>query len=719
MQQRWSPFLLCMQVLLAAVIVLLRPVPATAEADRSTNWVQADGAVVATAHPEASQIGVDMLNKGGNAVDAAIAAAYAIGVFEPTGSGIGGGGSATIYIAEDSSWHYVDFYQSAPQDPVTDFDRSSDLPGPKAVHIPGLVAGLEHMRGEWAQLERRAHLQPSIDAARDGFVPGPVLLNIIRGQTSKMSVFAESRELFTNDGEPLEEGDVLRNPRLADAMDMIADQGADVFYEGALADTLVARLNRYGGRFESADFCDYQVFTPEPIHTTYHGYDIYSAPPPQSGITILQALNMMEAAEMDSHGHYSDDVLPLHLLVETLKRAFADRTAYLADPGFASVPVNGLISKDFAQTRFDDINPEEADPADPRETGHGNPWAYADARRLIGPPPTNVPTLARAAPTPASPFGEAPNPSGPALALADSESAENTSHISVIDSEGNMVSLTTTIGLFFGSGVTVHGIPLNSSRTLFGASPNQAEPGKRGRSTIAPTLIARDGAPFAAVGAAGAARIIPAILLGIHNVIDHGMDAWEAVEAPRFLARRAHDRHEFESRISSFVIQDLIRMGHPVRVRQSMEFYFGGMQLALAHPGEPLEASSDPRRDGRPAGTDRRITSAGNGGFQDTLPGSGDDGSDDAGASFVLHSGYPNPFNDRTVIRFELREPGRVHLGIYNTLGRRVKRPLSGQELQAGMHNVPVDMSGHASGVYLFRLTHRDMQQSKPMLLVK
>jgi len=700
-------------LLLVAVAAVLRPVEASGP-DRTTNWVQSDGAVVATAHPEASEIGLEMLRLGGNAVDAAIAAAYAIGVFEPTGSGIGGGGAAVVYIAADDTWHYVDFYQSAPLEPWTDFNSSEDLPGPKAVHIPGQVAGLEHMRAEWAVLDRTKHLQPAIDAARQGFVPGPVLLGVIRGQTFKMTVYPESRELFTNNGQPIEEGQVLRNPRLADAMELIAEHGVDVFYQGALTDTLVDRLNRYGGRFGREDFNTYQVRTQQPLHTTYRGFDIYSAAPPQSGVTVLQALNMMEQFDFSAHDHFSEEVLPLHLLIEILKRSFADRSAYLTDPEFAAMPVNGLISKAFAETRYAEIRHDQAYPADPRQTPSGNPWAFADVVRTGMTPLAGTAAVKGAGrgPEPLAAFTASQYASSPDNHPTD---RETTTHISVIDQQGNMVALTSTIGLFFGSGVTVHGIPLNSSQTLFGGSPNHPEPLKRGRSTIAPTLIALDGQPFAALGAAGAARIIPAVLLAIHNVIDHGMDAWQANEAPRFLARKFHDRHEFESRISSFVIQDLIRKDHPVRVRQDMEMYFGGMQLALAPVGGLLEASSDPRRDGRPGALEREPTSV-----QYLRPEGSAEG--DAGKRpdpFVLFGGYPNPFNAQAVLRFELRQAGAVQLEIYDALGRRVKQPINGQVLAAGTHEVMVDLSGHPTGIYVFRMVHDGMQQARSMLLVK
>lgn len=747
--------------------------------DRSTGWVQANGAVVATAHEQASQIGVEMLRQGGNAVDAAVAAAWAIGVFEPTGSGMGGGGGALVYLSADASWHYVDFYQRGPLEPVTDFSSSNDLPGPRAVHVPGLVAGLEHMREQWGHLDRQTVLAPSIDAAREGFVPGPVLLDLIQSSTSKMGVFAESRALFTNNGAPIAGGQVLRNERLADAMELVAEGGADVFYRGALADTLVRRLNAYGGQFSLDDFSTYEVRVREPLHTTYRGFDVYSAPPPQSGFTVLQALNMMEAAGLASLDHYSREALPLHLLVEIFKRAFADRSQYLLDPDFGQVPLSGLLSKEYAQSREAGIDRTKADPADPRQTQPGNPWPFVAGAGtglsgdfasvagvdfgLSGGAGTGLApvqlggdrALYASTRQSASTIMNVPLHVNQPLYASTHENLtgptgdpETTTHISVIDSEGNMVSLTSTIGLFFGSGVTVHGIPLNSSQTLFGGAPNAPEPGKRGRSTIAPTLIAYNGQPFAAVGAAGAARILPAIVLAAHNVLDHDMDAWQANEAPRFLARRFHDRHEFESRISSFAIQDLMRMGHPVRVRQSMEFYFGGLQLALARPGEELQASSDPRRDGRPAGLQLDALSAGrdeggfgsgSGGGSGSGVGSGSGGGSGSGVGsgsggvsggipggaaypstpFTLHSGYPNPFNARTVLRFELHEPGRVRLSVFDAMGRLVKVPVADRTLAAGWHQVPVQMHGLPSGVYFYRLEQGTVQQTRSMLLVR
>lgn len=618
---------------------------------RKRHSVTAERAMVATAHAGASEIALDMLRQGGNAVDAAIAASYAIGVFEPTGSGIGGGASALVYMADTDTYTYVDFYPRAPLDPRIDFNRNRDLPGVKAINIPGLVAGLEYMRERWGRLDRRTHLQPSIDAARDGFVAGSYLHDLITQTTEKMSVYPESRTLFTDDGNPIPADFLIRNPDLAEVMEIVAEEGARGFYDGELTDTLVARLNRKGGRFTREDFSSYDVRTSHPVTGTYRGFDIISGSPPQSGVLIIQALNMMEQFDFSAHGHYSEDVYPLHILTEIFKRAYGDRLRYLSDPVFVPMPLEGMLSKEYARNRYQQINHAMAYPRNPRDTEVGNPFGFRHGRpaahdhQLLGgglePWGDDADDGlynydawsddlfdAWGAPRDGSDRADRPVPADDMphdTVQTDGELADSllferhgigrendiiddendfTTHISIIDEQGNMISLTSTIGLFFGSGVVVNGIIFNSAQSVFSETnpANLTEPGKRGRSTTAPTIVTRDGQPFAMLGAAGGGRIPTAILLAIHNMIDHDYDAFEAVAAPRFLARRWHDEHEFESRIDERVLRRLRGMGHPIRVREPMEMYFGGMQIVRVAPDGTLEGASDPRRDGVPAG---------------------------------------------------------------------------------------------------------------------
>lgn len=623
----------------AIVFVIFSPT-AEAQLDRDKKWIKVDSAAVATAHPEASRIAVDMLKQGGNAVDAAIAAAYAVGVFEPTGSGIGGGATALLYNQEEDEYHYVDFYPRAPKKPHREFNRDRHMPSVKAINIPGLVAGLEHIRERWAKLDRRTHLQPSIDAARDGFIPDSVLHELITSQTEKMSVYNESRELFTVDGEPIPKDFRITNPDLADVMERVADDGTQGFYSSSLTDSIVAQLQQYGGNFTREDFEEYDVRTSQPVQTTYRDYDIISASPPQSGVLISQTFNMMELFDFSEHGHYTEDAYPLHVMMEIMKRSYGDRLRYLSDPAFVDMPLQGLMSKEFAQHRYRDINHSFASPRHPKDTEPGNPylfesgatasgiqfgreydewddidddgassydWWSDDMYDAWGSPHddefkmfqdldtldhTEKDTLLFEQHWIDGEFDE------------DEPDGDLTSHINVIDEDGNMVSMTSTIGLFFGSGVVANGIIFNSAQSVFSTTNavNLVEPQKTGRSTTAPTIVTKDDRPFAMLGAAGGGRIPAAIILGLHNMIDHGYDAYEANAAPRFLARRWHERHEFESRINEDVLRSIRRMGHPISVMKPIEMYFGGMQIIKVNEDGTIEASSDPRRDGSPAG---------------------------------------------------------------------------------------------------------------------
>ncbi len=640
--------------------------------------ILAETAAVATAHPEASSIAVEMLSHGGNAVDAAIAAAYAIGVFEPSASGIGGGATALVYIREEDRFYYVDFYQRAPSFPHFTFD-SEQIPCVKAIHIPGMVAGLEYLRENWALLDRRTHIRPAIDAARNGFRPDSVLYSVITQSTGKTSVFPESRALFTLDGDTLPPGSLIRNEALAEVMEIIADEGSAGFYSGTLTDTLIARINRHGGRLIRQDFETYDVRVSEPLKGTYRGFEIVTAPPPQSGLTLLQALNMMEHVEFNSAGHNSSDHYPydyyptdrqssdrdsadhhsserhplghytqdpysLHMLVEIMKRAYADRTGYLADPYFVPVPVKALVSKAYASHRYSGIDHHRAFPAFPPDTRPGYPLLFHDSSPDTRPGEALLPQDS----SPNTRLGEALLPQdsstdtrlGEALLPQDSSpdtrpgdaflphgsppdtrhgdvrlfqtheaqpattGEDLTTHISVIDKDGNMVSLTSTVGLFFGSGVVINGIVFNSSQTLFSKENPKTltHPRKRGVTTITPTIVMKEGEPYAILGAAGGFRILSSLLLGLHNMMDYDYTAGHANAAPRFIAREGHHRHEFESRFEAGVLETLEVMGHSIRTRKPMEMFFGGMQIIRVRPDGRIEASSDPRRDGYPAG---------------------------------------------------------------------------------------------------------------------
>lgn len=606
--------------------------------------VEAEKAAVASAHPLASQIGLDMLKNGGNAVDAAIATAYAIGVLEPSGSGIGGGVSAIIYIKEEDKYYNLDFYPRAPENPMRNFDPENDIPTVKSIAIPGFIHGMEFMRERWAKLDSETILSPSVEIAREGFVPDSVIYDILSVSIDKLAEYEESRAIFTNDGDKPNRDFVIKNEKLAQLMEAVIVDGKNAFYNSERTQSMVDRLNELGASFTVTDFANYETREYEPVSGNYRGYDIISAAPPQSGTLIIQTLHMIEALDIRDYGDYREDPDAMHLLFEIFKRSYADRLGYLADPEFVDVPVHALTSKEYARHRLQDINHVVAYPERLRDTEPGNAFAFNENRGGQGNESQaqssqsqnlwddedregassndwwgdelfdSWGTTRKGADTDS--FGLQDTLQGElqdTLGIFDDQGdydeyepvdESQTSHINVIDEDGNMVSLTTTIGHFYGSGITIDGVVMNSSMANFGSTNpvNLVGANKTSRSTIAPTILSKDGRPKLIIGSAGGGRIPAAIVLGIHNILDLGMTAGEANASPRFLSRRWADTIEIEGGFSNKLIRQMRGKGHPITEMDEMDRYFGGMQIIHIREDGVIEASSDPRRDGKPAG---------------------------------------------------------------------------------------------------------------------
>lgn len=606
--------------------------------------IEVEKAAVATAHSLASQIGLEMLENGGNAVDAAIAAAYAIGVLEPSGSGIGGGVSAIIYIKEEDKYYNLDFYPRAPEKPMRNFDPENDIPTVKSIAIPGFIHGMEEMRERWAKLDPETLISPSVEIAKEGFVPDSVIYDILSVSIDKLSKYDESRAIFTDSGRDPGRNVVIKNEKLAELMEAVIKEGRDAFYSSERTQSMVKQLNQLGASFTFSDFENYNSREFEPVSGSYRGYNIISAAPPQSGTLIIQTLHMIEALDINDYGDYRKDPNALHLLFEIFKRSYADRLGFLADPDFVEVPIQALTSKEYARHRLQDINRVIAFPENLRDTDPGNAFAFnqkymsSDSEYQIqnneGYPKWSDEDYEGAPSyewwgddlfdswgTPRR--GTSINSSGEQDTLqgapvdtldifddnVDYDEYEpvdesQTSHINVIDEDGNMVSLTTTIGHFYGSGITIDGVLMNSAMANFGSTNpvNLVGPNKTPRSTIAPTILTKDGKPKLIIGSAGGGRIPAAIVLGIHNILDLGMSSDQANASPRFLSRRWADTIEIEGGFSNRLIRQMRGRGHPITVMNEMDRYFGGMQIIHIREDGVIEASSDPRRDGKPAG---------------------------------------------------------------------------------------------------------------------
>ncbi|MEN8155890.1 MAG: gamma-glutamyltransferase [Bacteroidota bacterium] len=529
--------------------------------------------MVATAHPLASEAAIAMLQEGGNAVDAAVAAAFAIGVVEPDGSGLGGGGGMVIYMKETNQSHYINYYARASErGSEAGYSGSRDAKTAKAICVPGTVAGLIMAHEEFGSLPLQTIMEPAIRYASEGFTIDATLATLILDNIETVFADRVTTDIFCDDGFPLMEGDRIVQKELAETLAVISREGKKGFYEGAVAESMVEGISKRGGTLTLNDFRAYKAELTIPLHGTYRGYDILTANVPQSGLCLIEALNILERYDLKNAPHYSESAKTLHLIAEAERFTYADRTAYLGDPDDNEIPVSGLISKRYAKKRYRQINQKQLDPPVYRDVEEGDPTPYVKRERHKDKPET-------------------------------ADAGGHTTHLSVIDKEGNSVALTQTLGLFFGSGQTVEGVLMNCAMTNFSHrsknSVNFYKDGKQSRSSIMPTIILKDDNPFLIAGSPGAARIITTLIEVIINVIDYEMSVTEANLAPRFFVRDSEDYLYLESGIKPEVRDELTEMGHTLNVYQGIDLFFGGAQLIYIDPENgSYFGSADKRRGG-------------------------------------------------------------------------------------------------------------------------
>jgi gamma-glutamyltranspeptidase/glutathione hydrolase len=535
-----------------AVTVLAAPATPPAAATRNAQ-VTAKRGMVASAHALASQAGLEMLKAGGNAVDAAVAAAFAIGVVEPNASGIGGEGMMVIYLAAAGRAVAIDYRSVAPA--AADFPDGIPETGHAAVAVPGTVAGLAMAQQKYGSMPLSRVLAPAIRLADEGFVISPTLAGVILDNFDAIKRNAPLARLLCPGGLPLEAGDTLKNPDLGASLRAIAAGGADVFYKGALGGALAAEMAAQGGRLSKADLESYRAIEREPVRGRYRGFDIVSAPPPVGGIALIEILHILDTFDLSKEAPLSPRYV--HLAAEAMKRGFADYAAAVGDPDFVTVPVAELLSPGYAKARAAEIKPD------------------------------------------------AITPKVAAGAVAKQEPPSTTS-LSVVDAQGNMVALTQTISDFFGAKVMVDGtgIILNNEMKNFSSrGPNALVPGKRMRTMIAPTILLKGGTAFAALGTPGAARIVSTMALLVSNLVDFRMGIQEAIEAPRFYARDTEADLSVEGRMPPATTAALAKMGYRIKALRDFDLFFGGAQGIVIDPKTGLRVGgADPRRDGAVAG---------------------------------------------------------------------------------------------------------------------
>ena len=530
--------------------------------------VQGEHGMVATSHSLATEVALEVLKEGGNAVDAAVTAGFALAVTQPRSGNIGGGGFMLFSPGDGSAPEAIDYREKAPaaasetmfQDEdgnvVTNRSRFTHL----AAGVPGTVAGLALALERHGTLSLKDALAPAIKLARDGFIVPHRFTEGLEQAKDRLQRWPATLETFyKEDGSAWQPGERFRQPELAATLQRIADNGVEGFYEGETARLIAEEMQRNGGLITEQDLQDYEPAIRKPVHGTYRGHDIYSMSPPSSGGThIVQILNILEGYPISDWGHNSASTI--HHMAEAMKLAYADRSQYLGDTDYVEVPLAGLTSKAYAEGLRETIQPDQARPA--TEIGPGEPAAY--------------------------------------------ESPETT-HFSVVDRWGNAVSNTYTINFSYGSGITVAGAGflLNNEMDdfsakagvpnaygLIGGEANKVEPGKRMLSSMSPTIVRKDGKNFLVTGSPGGSRIITTTLQVVMNVIDHNMNIQTAVSVPRIHHQWLPDEIRIEQGISPDTVQRLQEKGHTVVTKSAM----GAIQSILIGPDGTLYGGADPRR---------------------------------------------------------------------------------------------------------------------------
>lgn len=518
---------------------------------------------------EVSQVGAEIMSKGGNAVDAAVAMGFALGVCEPFTSGLGGGGLATIHTAEGENF-FIDFREVAPAAATLDLyvdasgeNNGNTKEGGLASGVPGEVAGLLYLLEHHGTMSREEVMEPAIRIANEGFTVSAYCANAISDAYEKTQKFPEMSKVYLDEnGLPWEEGSVITNPDLGKALQLIADQGADVFYKGEIGEAMVATLAKYDGVMTMDDLAGYEVHELKPVTGDYRGYTVISSPPPSSGGThLIEILNILENFDMASMEVNSAEYV--HLFAETFKLAFADRAKYMADTNFVTVPLGGLTSQAYADKRAQDIDlnvaMEQAAPDDP------SPYEHTD-----------------------------------------------TTHFSVADVNGNCVAITKTINYYFGSGVMVdgYGFMMNNQMDDFSTdseSVNKIEPGKKPLSSMSPTVVLKpDGSPFLVLGTPGGSRIFSGVAEVISRVIDSKMDLHTAISVPKIWNCSNKNNLQYENPLKGYeqyaltdeTIAKLTEMGHgELKTAAS-----GAFQCIMFMDDGTLYGTADPRQDGKAVG---------------------------------------------------------------------------------------------------------------------
>ncbi|ECR8415364.1 gamma-glutamyltransferase [Salmonella enterica] len=528
--------------------------------------VRATQGMVASVDVMATQVGVDILKQGGNAVDAAVAVGYALAVTHPQAGNLGGGGFMLLRT-KDGATTAIDFREMAPAGATRDMfldeqgnpDSKKSLTSPLASGTPGTVAGLSLALEKYGSLPLNSVVRPAIKLAQEGFIVNDALADDLKTYGSEVLPHHEnSKAIFWKDGEPLKKGDKLVQQDLANSLTMIAENGPDAFYKGEIARQIAQQMQQNGGLITTDDLAAYQAVERTPVSGEYRGYQIFSMPPPSSGgIHIVQILNILENFDMNKYGFGSADAI--QIMAEAEKYAYADRSEYLGDPDFVNVPWQALTSKTYAKSIAGQIDINKAKPSSEIRSGKLAPYE-----------------------------------------------SDQTTHFSVVDKDGNAVAVTYTLNTTFGTGIVAGntGILLNNQMDDFSAKPgvpnvyglvggeaNAVGPKKRPLSSMSPTIVVKDGKTWLVTGSPGGSRIITTVLQMVVNTIDFGMNVAEATNAPRFHHQWLPDELRVEKGFSPDTLKLLEQKGQKVALKEAM----GSTQSIMVGPDGELYGASDPR----------------------------------------------------------------------------------------------------------------------------
>jgi len=569
------------------------------------------GGVVTTTEPAAARVGADILQQGGNAIDAAAAVAFALNVVEPQSSGIGGGGFMMIYLAKTQETLIVDSRETAPSMATPDMfldTKGEPFPYPirstsgLAVGVPGMVRGIAMALNKWGTLSLAKVIAPATQMASDGIRVSKRLAEDIHlgrndgrlANESGNSSYQVARKVFAPNGVHLKEGDLLVQPDLAKTFRLIATQGPDTLYTGKIAEAIVATQRhartstnpsdqkQLQGRMAAHDLANYQPVVRQPVEATYRGYRILSMPPPSSGgLTVLHILKLLERFPIGDHtqGFGFGSTRTLHVMIEAMRITFADRAVWMGDADVMAVPTQSLLSQKYIDSRSALIHPDTRQEL----ATAGNPQLFDTSSENRSVHIQGSPSL--------------------------HEEGMNTTHFTIIDQAGNIVTYTNTIESKWGTGLMVPGFGflLNNELTDFNAVPtlntdsnhfnpgaNDVAPGKRPRSSMAPTIVFQDDQPIAAYGSPGGSTIINSVVNVTLNLIDHQMPIQEAIDAPRLSQTSANGSLSLEAHFSSKVVMQIQGLGH--RLKGDPSQIIGAVQAVVIQTTNGLQFGAADRR---------------------------------------------------------------------------------------------------------------------------